>query len=80
MKNKERIDHLEDQVQVLVNRINYLEQRITRLEAKNITYGSGGVGAPPIPTWPGFNPTPTWDPNVVPYKVTCGQRVSTTIH
>lgn len=79
MKNKDQINHLEDHIEVLINRINYLEQRIARLEAKNVTFGPGGMGAPPAPAWPGFSPKPTWDPNIVPYTTTCRHAGSPTI-
>jgi hypothetical protein len=74
MKKQEQINLLLRHVEVLINRVNLLEGRILRLEAKGTTFGPGSVPVTPAPEWPTWKPytAPTvTNPFVPPTVVTC---------
>lgn len=83
MKNKERIEQLEKQIEVLLNRVAILEMKMA---VKTFPQAPPAAPAPmPItwPTYPSFIPQPEWNPgynpNIQPYTVTCGTHGSPTI-
>ena len=61
MTKNERIEHLEDHIQVLLNRVALLEMKVASLEAKNRNFGPGNLPPAAPPAWPGWTP-PTWNP------------------